>query len=140
MAPNEDGETRSGPGDAGRGEMEAEHHVQVSLLYALRQAVSAGQADNAQEVLERLTAYSKMHFAAEQLLMRLYQYDGYAGHLAEHEQMIEALESLRTASGAGGVDRWIDALDASLVRHIRGADRALGHYLAALGGEAESGQ
>lgn len=138
MASSENGGARPGPGDAGRGEMDAEHQVQVSLLYALRQAVSAGQADNAQELLERLTAYSKMHFASEQLLMRLYQYDGYAGHVAEHEQMIEALEGLSAAPGerageAAAVGRWIDALDASLVRHIRGADRALGHYLAALG-------
>ncbi|HRK96638.1 MAG TPA: hemerythrin family protein [Rhodospirillales bacterium] len=135
MAPSEHGGAGPGPGEAGRGEMEAEHQVQVSLLYALRQAVSAGQADNAQELLERLTAYSKMHFASEQLLMRLYQYDGYAGHVAEHEQMIEALEGLSAAEAeeAAAVGRWIDALDASLVRHIRSADRALGHYLAALG-------
>ncbi|HSO43147.1 MAG TPA: hemerythrin family protein [Rhodospirillales bacterium] len=118
----------------GRGEMEAEHQVQVSLLYALRQAVSAGQADNAQELLERLTDYSKMHFASEQLLMRLYQYDGFAGHVAEHEEMIETLESLRSEQARGRADAggWIDALDASLVRHIRGADRALGRYLAGL--------
>jgi hypothetical protein len=44
--------------------------------------------------------------------------------------MIETLDALR---GGQQTERWIDALDASLVRHIRGADRALGHYLAGLG-------
>lgn len=114
--------------------MEAEHHVQVSLLYALREALSAKQTDNAQEILERLIAYSKMHFASEELLMRLYQYDGYAGHVAEHEQMTEALECLDEMTRQGRSGRGIDTLDASLVRHIRGADRALGRYLAGLSG------
>lgn len=126
------GDGREGGG--GRAGMEAEHHVQVSLLYALRQALSAGQSENAQELLERLTAYSKMHFASEQLLMRLYQYDGFAAHVAEHEEMIEALEGLRAGPEAW---RWIDALDASLLRHIRGSDRDLGHYLAGIAGGAD---
>lgn len=141
MAANEDRQGGPGLGQASRGEMDAEHQVQVSLLYALRQALSAGQADNAREILEQLTAYSKMHFASEQLLMRLYQYDGYAGHIAEHEQMIEALESLEgEKDGPAGFGRWIDALDTSLVRHIRGADRALGRYLSELGREPNRGR
>jgi hemerythrin len=74
-----------------------------------------------------------VHFASEHLLMRLYQYDGYAAHVAEHEQMIEALESLVGTDGAAAIGRAIDAIDASLVSHIRGADRALGHYLSAVG-------
>jgi hemerythrin len=129
MASGGSGQARSRPGEAGRGEMEAEHQVQVSLLYALRQAATANEMENARELLERLTEYSKIHFASEQLLMRLYQYDGYGGHVAEHEEMIETLDALR---GGQQTERWIDALDASLVRHIRGADRALGHYLAGL--------
>jgi hemerythrin len=129
MASGGSGQAGPRPGEAGRSEMEAEHQVQVSLLYALREAATANETENARELLERLTEYSKVHFASEQLLMRLYQYDGYGGHVAEHEQMIEALEALRDGHDA---ERWIDALDASLVRHIRGADRALGHYLAGL--------
>ena len=141
MAANDDRPGGPGPGEAGRGEMEAEHQVQVSLVYALRQAVSAGQEENAREILERLTAYSKMHFASEQLLMRLYQYDDYAGHVAEHEQMIEALESLDgEKDGQEGFGRWIDALDASIVRHIRGADRALGRYLAGFARNSDQGR
>jgi hemerythrin len=141
MAANDDRQRRPGPGEAGRGEMDAEHHVQVSLLYALRQAAIAGETDNARELLERLTAYSKVHFASEQLLMRLYQYDGYDGHVAEHEQMIEVLENLDgDRDGAAAIGRSIDALDASLVSHIRGADRALGHYLSGVGRDLGRGR
>jgi hemerythrin len=129
MASGGSGQATPRPGEAGRSEMEGEHQVQVSLLYALRAAAIANETENARELLERLTEYSKIHFASEQLLMRLYHYDGYGGHVAEHEEMIETLEALR---GGPQTDRWIDALDASLVRHIRGADRALGHYLAGL--------
>jgi hemerythrin len=136
MASGESKQARPRPGEAGRGEMEAEHQVQVSLLYALREAATAKETENARELLERLTEYSKIHFAAEQLLMRLYQYDGYGGHVAEHEEMIEALEAL---GNGHQTERWIDALDASLVRHMRGADRALGHYLAGLGRDEGGG-
>ncbi|MBL8660395.1 MAG: hemerythrin domain-containing protein [Rhodospirillales bacterium] len=125
-----------GPGVAGREEMDGEHHIQLGLLYALREAVRAGEDDNVQDVLDRLVDYSKMHFASEQLLMRLYQYGEYDGHAGEHEQMIQCLEELRAeqaAAGCGGLRAdALDALDADLIGHIRNADRALGRYLAGL--------
>lgn len=128
-------ESVTGPGRAGRDEMNGEHHIQLSLLFALREAVGAGQADNAEDILERLIDYSKMHFASEQLLMRLYQYGEYEGHAGEHEQMIQRLEDLRAeqAEGhAGAIAGALDDLDAGLVGHIRGADRRLGLYLGRL--------
>jgi hemerythrin len=124
-----------GPGHAGSEEMNAEHHVQLSLLYALREAVSSGQGGNAQEILERLVDYSKMHFASEQLLMRLYQYGDYEAHLGEHEKMLDRLEALRVEQAAGhdlAVAGGLDAIDAGLVAHIHSEDRTLGRYLAHL--------
>lgn len=126
---------RGSPGLAGRDEMDGEHHIQLSLLYALREAVAAGQVDNAEDVLERLIDYSKMHFASEQLLMRLYQYADYEGHAGEHDQMVAWLEDLRAGQAAGCKDAIAGALaslDSGLVAHIHGADRALGRYLAQL--------
>lgn len=128
-------EDGSGPGQASRDEIDGEHHVQLGLLYAFREAVQAGQSENVQDFLDRLIDYSKMHFAAEQLLMRLYQYGDYDGHLGEHEQMIQSLEQLRAdqAADCGVVpEQALDALDTGLLGHIRGADRALGRYLARL--------
>ncbi len=128
-------EDDGGPGQAGRDEMDGEHHVQLGLLYALREAVQAGQGENVRDVLDRLIEYSKMHFAAEQLLMRMYQYGDYDGHLGEHEQMIQSLEMLRADQAAvDGVvrEQALDALDTGLLGHIRGADSALGRYLAGL--------
>lgn len=142
---SDDGNARSGgsPALAGREEIDGEHHVQVGLLYALREAVALGQAENALDLLDRLVDYSKMHFASEQLLMRLYQYDDFEGHAAEHEQMIEHLQDLRARHEAGevfAVERGIDDLDAGILSHIRGADRALGHYLASLPESAGRGR
>lgn len=125
----------SGPVTAGREQMDSEHHIQLGLLYALREAVRAGEDENVQDVLDRLVDYSKMHFASEQLLMRLYQYGEYDGHAGEHEQMIQRLETLRAeqAAAGGGVRAdALDALDAGLIGHIRNADRAFGRYLAGL--------
>lgn len=123
------------PGRAGRDEMDGEHDVQLSLLYALREAVNAAQGDAVGDILDRLTQYSKMHFASEQLLMRLYQYGDYERHVLDHEQMIQRLDDVRAEHAAGqdgAVVDALDALDAGLVEHIRSADRALGRYLTQL--------
>lgn len=135
MATNHGQHFGGNPAQAGRDEIDAEHHVQVGLLYALREAVTHGQAENAEDLLDRLVDYSTMHFASEQLLMRLYQYDEFERHVAEHEQMIETLQDLRARQQAGeafAVERGLDELDAGLLSHIRGADRNLGRYLARL--------
>lgn len=132
---HDDGSDSATPGRSGRDEMDGEHHVQLSLLYALREAVSARQDEKVRDVLERLADYSKMHFASEQLLMRLYQYGEYERHALDHERMMQRFDDLRcepAAALSASVAAVLDEIDAGLVDHIRGADRALGHYLAGL--------
>jgi hemerythrin len=53
--------------------IDGEHHVQLELLGALRNGLLA-PSDRAEidEILDRLVDYTKVHFASEQLLMRLY--------------------------------------------------------------------
>lgn len=133
MSSDDNGRYGTDPARASRAEIDAEHHVQVGLLYALREAVALGQSENALDLLDRLVDYSTMHFASEQLLMRLYQYDEFQGHVAEHERMSERLQDLRARQPAGEISASeLDALDAELLTHIRVADRALGRHLARL--------
>lgn len=67
--------------------------------------------------------------------MRLYQYDDFEGHMAEHERMIEQLQDLWARQQAGevfAVEHGLDELDAGILSHIHGADRYLGRHLAGL--------
>jgi len=128
------GSATASPGAAGRSEMDGEHHIQLSLLYALREAVDASRDDDVHDILERLIDYSKMHFASEQLLMRLYQYGDYERHALDHEQMMQQFDDLRSRQDGGGalVAGALDDIERGLADHIRWADAALGEYLANL--------
>ena len=86
-------------------------------------------ADLFDEILDPLIDYTKVHFSSEQLLMRLYQYPRYQEH-------VECLENLRRVYlvGSTAVARVAaDQLSDWIFAHIRGAGRALGHFLVRLG-------
>ena len=117
--------------------LDGEHRFQLGLLTAFACALEDGRGDAAIDaILDPLIEYTKVHFSSEELLMRLYQYPHYQEHVDDHERIVERLEDLRRARLAGseasaGSDAdqpsdWISA-------HIRGADRALGHFLVRLG-------
>lgn len=100
--------------------IDAEHQIQIRLLNELRRALREEQSGN--ELREQLTDYCRAHFLSEELLMRLHAYPGYDDHVADHEQMIDALEGLTTPEQA-------DALAALLLRHIGERDATLHAYL-----------
>ena len=65
--------------------IDGEHHVQLELLGALRSVLTAGEErGRIDEILEQLVDYTKVHFASEQLLMRLYNYPHIQQHQADH--------------------------------------------------------
>ena len=121
-------------GDRG---LDSEHHVQIDLLRAFRRAAGDEHAQHEMdEILERLTDYTKAHFASEQLLMRLYNYPQYQEHAADHEATLQRLEEMCQAHREG--DGWIAVAAAGslaqlITSHIRTTDRALGEYLVRLG-------
>ncbi|MGF1641341.1 MAG: bacteriohemerythrin [Rhodospirillales bacterium] len=118
--------------DFGVGKVDGEHRLQLGLLVALRDALGAAQAAaEIDEILDRLTDFSKVHFVSEELLMRLYQYPDYEAHVADHERMVEELDALRRG-GDGLTVEALDTLKTSLVGHIARADRTLHDYLARL--------
>lgn len=122
--------------DTGNPGMDGEHRVQIGLMTAFRDAIGGGQgAAEADEILDQLLDYSKMHFMSEQLLMRLYEYDDYEGHVADHDRMLQEMEAMRDnyRNGEGPFDReTVDALIRGLTAHIRRTDEALGRYLGTL--------
>jgi hemerythrin len=117
--------------------LDGEHRTQLELLTAFGRSIEGGQRHAAiDEILDPLIDYTKMHFSSEQLLMRLYEYPWYQEHVDGHERTIECLENLRRVYlvGSTAVARVAaDQLSDWIFAHIRGADRALGHFLVRLG-------
>lgn len=118
--------------------VDGEHNLQLSLLGALRQAVlETRPTDEIDDLLERLVSFTKIHFASELTLMRLYHYPHFEAHLADHERTLDQLDALRDAWREQRVDIAGDCLDTlsdGLQSHIAGADAAFGRYLLRLGG------
>jgi hemerythrin len=111
--------------ELGSEQMDREHGIQISLLGALEQALADGAAGSAAaEILDRLVAYSDVHFGSEELLMRLESYPRYGIHVEEHRRMMDALDEVRARQGRGEdvLERVRDARRWVLA-HIEGMDR-----------------
>lgn len=128
-----DTEARLNTGGIGASDVDAEHEIQVRLLAAFVDAVAEKRAPaEMHEILDRLVDYSKVHFLSEELLMRLYGYEGYESHVLEHERALEQIEDLRRQWTAGDLQpssETADQLASWIVRHINQTDRLLGHFL-----------
>jgi hemerythrin len=128
----------AGPLDAEAcGEIEGQHHLQLDLLQALRRAVeTAADGERLAEIAETLLAFTKMHFASEELLMRLNTYDGYAAHAHAHAQAIERMEEM-CKRAQSGEDAWtrrsLVQLEQWLTLHIETSDRAFAEFLTTAG-------
>lgn len=120
--------------DTGVAELDVEHQLQVRLVESLRQAVLARQGrDTVDALLTQLADASNVHFMSEELLMRLHSWERYEQHTEEHRRLLEDLDALR-ALFAKGVDAelaaGVERVQAWLVSHIRGMDRAFAEYVA----------
>jgi hemerythrin len=83
-------------------ETDREHEIQLGLLRALCKAAGENRdADAVAEILDRLIAYSEVHFASEELLMRLNSYDDYEDHVEDHAQTMDTLRGIATSHAEG---------------------------------------
>lgn len=116
--------------------MDGEHRVQLGLMTAFRNAVGGGRGHaEADEILDQLLDYSKMHFMSEQLLMRLYEYEDYEIHVADHDRMLHEMEAMRDSyrNGEAPFNRnAVELMIEGLIAHISRTDEPLGRYLGAL--------
>lgn len=117
----------------GATEVDREHSLQLDLLDRFGTQLRAGADREALAgTLDQLVDFTKMHFASEEALMRLYGYERFAAHVAQHEETVERIDSLRQASETGAEDLTAETLAHLrhwLVEHIRHADRAFGRFL-----------
>lgn len=119
--------------------IDAEHRLLVDLVKALEDALALGAPrERAGEVLEQLLDYTRGHFLAESLLMRLHAYPDYQAHVQEHDRLLEHLEQA-SRSFRGGFSlslELVSALQQWLSEHIRTTDKSFAAYLAASGAAA----
>lgn len=117
-----------------------EHRLQLDMLAAIRKAISDKSGrEEVDTLLERLAEYTEIHFASEQMLMRLYAYPAYQGHVDEHDRTLTWLDTLRVTWRGGDGELAIDTaneLTQWIEGHMRRADRAFETYLDGLGGPA----
>ncbi|HVP66399.1 MAG TPA: bacteriohemerythrin [Anaeromyxobacteraceae bacterium] len=122
----------------GEREMDVEHELQVGLVRALDGALASGSRDESRRVLEQLLDYTRVHFAAEELLMRLHAYPGFGEHELEHSRLLDQLHEVRAAYDAGHVQptkELVTALRHWLAEHIQTFDRGLALHLRQPGAE-----
>src|SRR5512143_2945643 len=109
-------------------EMDVEHGLQIGLVNALEDAVAAGrERELADGILERLLDYTRVHFLAEELMMRLEGFPEFAEHAEEHDDLARQLDSIRAVYAAGDRAITLEAvhtLRSWLAGHIRTHDRA----------------
>jgi hemerythrin-like metal-binding protein len=118
----------------GLAEVDVEHQLQLRLVQGVRAAlVNHMNRETISALLGRLQDASDVHFGGEEILMRLHAWEGYSEHIEAHRRLLEELGALRLAFEQGhGEDLTepLDQLQAWLIRHIRGPDRAFAQYVA----------
>jgi hemerythrin len=122
---------------SGSGDIDDEHNLQVSLLFAFRRAALERLGkDEAAELLDRFVDFTKVHFASEETLMRLYQYPQLAAHAEDHQRTLEQIAEIRdtwlAGQGEAAADLTQRLVDWTL-QHIESADKAFSRYLLRLG-------
>ena len=83
-------------------------------------------------LMDQLETFANAHFLAEQHLMRLHAYPGFASHLIEHDRLIAELRELSTkvlGDPAADAKTAIESLEMWMLAHIHTEDEALAEFL-----------
>lgn len=117
----------------GVGEIDAQHKQLVGMINDLHEAMIDGRGRAAVEgTLEKLIAYTRVHFAAEERLMQTHGYPGYEEHKAKHDTMTAKVTELQQKYEAGHMAITIEVsnfLQGWLDKHILGTDMLYAKHL-----------
>ncbi|CRI65153.1 putative Bacteriohemerythrin [Thiocapsa sp. KS1] len=96
-------------------EIDAQHQALIDLINEMQDAVVEGvERERQLEVLGRLAEYTKIHFAVEESLMRIFGYPDYERHKGQHEGLIRNMLDLQHRLALDQTP-----VDDSLMRHLR---------------------
>lgn len=117
---------------AGIGTMDHEHALELQMVRALQAALTEDDRARIVVLMDQLETFANAHFLAEQHLMRLHAYPGFASHLVEHDRLIAELRELSTrilAEPAADAQAAIESLELWMLTHIHTEDEALAEFL-----------
>jgi hemerythrin-like metal-binding protein len=115
----------------GLDQMESEHGMQVQLLRDIEHALRDGRRDAAMALMNQLEEFTEVHFASEQVLMRLHSYPRYFEHERQHGELLEDLRTLKAritgepmqaGDQSAAIRQWLSD-------HISTADRAFVEFM-----------
>ena len=114
-------------------EIDEQHQVLVGLINELYSAMAQKGGDaKIGSVLDSLVDYTKVHFAVEECLMRMFGYPGYEAHKQIHDvlvaQVVGLVEKYRSGDGRVGMEL-LFLLKDWLLDHIKEKDAGYAPYL-----------
>jgi hemerythrin len=125
-------------------EIDEQHKVLVGLVNEMHRAIHEHHgSETARQILDRLGDYTRIHFAVEESLMRIFDYPGYDEHKKQHEELIAQFRSYqaKVASGTAKISfELLHFLKLWLAQHILESDKEYAPHMLKLGAKAKSGQ
>jgi hemerythrin len=120
-------------------EIDTEHDLLLGVVHALERAVDAAPRAQVEALLQQLSEFSRVHFATEEIMMRLYAYPEFAGHQLEHARLVDQIEQVRAEFAKGHVQptrSFASALHHWFTEHIRTHDVALARFVRESGSDS----
>lgn len=115
-------------------EVDHEHRRLIGLINSLHAELGGERSgERVEAFLGEIYADVSAHFALEEKIMSVRNYDGLAGHKADHERLLDELRDLMDEQASGGVldeERFAARLAEWFSAHFRTHDARLHGFLA----------
>lgn len=83
-------------------EMDEQHKRLIDLINAVYDGLAEKtNSETVGTVLDELIDYTKVHFAVEECLQRLFSYEGYEAHKAIHDNIVKKVTEMQARFHAG---------------------------------------
>ena len=113
--------------------MDNHHNILMDTMNELRLATVRGSGrEQVNEAMDRLVAFTRMHFRSEELLMEQHNFPGLDEHRAEHQRiLVQILQSAHRAQHGQRMQMrpLLSFLREAYAEHIEGMDREYGPWL-----------
>ncbi len=123
-------------------EIDDQHKVLVGLVNSMDEAIHSHEGKTASaEILNQLVEYTRIHFATEESLMRIFDYPDYDEHKAQHETLLQEAGDLqkKVAAGAAISFQLLHFLKMWLTQHILDSDKQYTKHFVGHGIKSQSG-
>ncbi|HBE91643.1 MAG TPA: hemerythrin [Gammaproteobacteria bacterium] len=114
-------------------EIDEQHKALVGLVNDMHDAIQQHHGSEVtSDILQRLAEYTKIHFAVEESLFRIFDYPGYEAHKKQHDELLNEVVELQEKinSGKGSISfQLLHFLKMWLTQHILDSDKEYSAYL-----------